>query len=312
MRIGSLFSGIGGLELGLERAGLGSVVWQVERSAFCRHILARHWPDVERFDDVRTVGSATLVPVDLLCGGFPCQDVSAAGAGAGLAGARSGLWYEMRRIIGELAPRWVVIENVASGARRWLPDVRRDLWALGYAALPIRVRASDVGARHLRARIFVVAADLAGDGGGAWRQLAWQERAGFPGAEGAAADPDNNDLRLQQGRRERAHRRGAAQSRIADAAAHVADAHRARLAEWSRERGDALGELAPAERDAEPWEGAGVSEPALVRNLHGVSGRLDRAAGRVRRARVSSLGNSVVPACAEVVGRLIASAAVEA
>ena len=90
MTIGSLFSGIGGLELGLEWAGLGPVRWQVEQDMWCRAVLAKHWPDAGRFDDVCTVG-AELEPVDIICGGFPCQDLSNAGARAGLAGARSGL-----------------------------------------------------------------------------------------------------------------------------------------------------------------------------------------------------------------------------
>ena len=92
--IGSLFSGIGGLELGLELAGVGHTVWQVECDPFCRQVLAKHWPKTERFDDVRNVGKHNLKYVDVICGGFPCQDISYAGKGAGLAGKRSGLWYE--------------------------------------------------------------------------------------------------------------------------------------------------------------------------------------------------------------------------
>lgn len=173
MRIGSLFSGIGGLELGLEWAGVGHTVWQVERDPFCRAVLARHWPQAERFDDVRTVRGIhevecdldedcrcdknILGPVDVLCGGFPCQDVSSAGKGAGLAGARSGLWREYLRIVHELRPRFVVVENVASGKARWLCEVRSDLQALGYDSTALALSASDVGAPHRRARIFVVA-----------------------------------------------------------------------------------------------------------------------------------------------------------
>jgi DNA (cytosine-5)-methyltransferase 1 len=157
MAIGSLFSGIGGLELGLEWAGLGPVLWQVEINPFCRSVLARHWPEVIRHEDVRTVGSACLAPVDLICGGFPCQDVSSAGKGAGLAGERSGLWREFARVIDEMRPRWVVVENVASGAQRWVDAVVRDLERTGYDSLPVPLSASDVGAPHRRARIFVVA-----------------------------------------------------------------------------------------------------------------------------------------------------------
>lgn len=155
--IGSLFSGIGGLELGLEWAGLGPTVWQVEKDDKCRAVLARHWPNAQRFDDVCTVGSATLAPVDLICGGFPCQDVSGAGKGAGLAGARSGLWYEYLRIASELTPQWIVVENVASGAREWLCPVRQGLQAIGYRTAAVSLSAFDVGAPHLRRRVFVVA-----------------------------------------------------------------------------------------------------------------------------------------------------------
>jgi DNA (cytosine-5)-methyltransferase 1 len=157
MRIGSLFSGIGGLELGLEWAGLGHTVWQVEQSEFCRRVLARHWPDVRRYQDVHEVGAHNLEPVDLICGGFPCQDISSAGKGAGLAGERSGLWFQFARVIGELRPRWVVVENVASGARRWVDQVTAGLGQLGFQTLPLPLSAADVGAPHLRRRVFLVA-----------------------------------------------------------------------------------------------------------------------------------------------------------
>jgi DNA (cytosine-5)-methyltransferase 1 len=155
--IGSLFSGIGGLELGLEWAGLGPTTWQVERDPYCLRILERHWPEAERFDDVCAVGIRNLARVDLICGGFPCQDVSAAGKGAGLAGDRSGLWREFARVVSELQPEWVVVENVRSGANRWLDAVVRDLEQLNYGVLPIPLSASDVGAPHIRERVFLVA-----------------------------------------------------------------------------------------------------------------------------------------------------------
>jgi DNA (cytosine-5)-methyltransferase 1 len=159
VKIGSLFSGIGGLELGLEMAGLGETVWQVEKDEFCRSVLARHWPDAERFDDVCAVGANNLIPVDLICGGFPCQDVSSLGKRSGLSGARSGLWSEYRRVVSELKPTWVVIENVASGADLWFDSVRDDLGGAGYVSLPIPLEAADVGAPHERARVFIIARD---------------------------------------------------------------------------------------------------------------------------------------------------------
>lgn len=156
-RIGSLFSGIGGLELGLERAGLGPVVWQCELSEFCRSVLAKHWPDVQRFKDVTR--PREYPSVDLICGGFPCQDVSSAGKRRGLGGERSGLWYHFARVVRQVRPSWVVVENVASGARAWLPTVRRDLHVLGYDTTAVALSAFDVGAPHLRRRIFVIASD---------------------------------------------------------------------------------------------------------------------------------------------------------
>jgi len=156
MRIGSLFSGIGGLELGLEHAGLGHTVWQVEQNAFGREVLAQRWPTARRFEDVKNVGAHNLAPVDLICGGFPCQDISGAGKGAGLAGSRSGLWREFARVVAELGPEWVVVENVASGASRWVDAVVRELGELGYETLPLPISAADVGAPHRRARVFLV------------------------------------------------------------------------------------------------------------------------------------------------------------
>lgn len=156
--IGSLFAGIGGLERGLEAAGLGPVLFQVEINPYCRAVLARHYPETKRHDDIRRVSKANLPRVRVLCGGFPCQDVSGAGRGAGIAeGTRSGLWYEYRRIIDEIRPEFVVVENVASGKGRWLCEVRSDLQALGYASRAYAISAADVGAPHRRRRIFVVA-----------------------------------------------------------------------------------------------------------------------------------------------------------
>lgn len=155
LRIGSLFSGIGGLELGLERSGLGSVVWQCEIDPFCRRVLAKHWPDVTRYEDVTQ--PREWPAVDVICGGFPCQDVSSAGKRAGLGGTKSGLWWHYAAVVERVRPRFVIVENVASGTRLWLPHVRHALHLLGYGTRAIALSAADVGALHLRRRVFVVA-----------------------------------------------------------------------------------------------------------------------------------------------------------
>jgi DNA (cytosine-5)-methyltransferase 1 len=158
----SLFAGIGGLELGLERSGM-TVVGQVEINPYCRRVLAKHWPEVPRHDDVRTAPewwTARPRPVvDLVAGGPPCQDISNAhtnGARLGLAGAKSGLWSAYRDLVEQLEPRWVLVENV-SAWERWVPGVRGQLHELGYASVPVQVSAGSLGAPHKRPRVLVVA-----------------------------------------------------------------------------------------------------------------------------------------------------------
>lgn len=155
MTVGSLFSGIGGFDLGFQRAGF-EIKWQVEIDPWCRAVLAKHWPEVRRYEDVRTVGSE-LERVDVLVGGFPCQDISFAGDGAGLNGDRSGLWSEYGRLVGELRPRYVVVENVAGLTVRGLGRVLGDLARVGYDALWSVVSACAVGTPHVRRRVFIVA-----------------------------------------------------------------------------------------------------------------------------------------------------------
>jgi DNA (cytosine-5)-methyltransferase 1 len=159
MRFGSLFTGIGGLDLGFERTGM-ECAWQVEIDSACRRVLHRHWPHVERFNDVREVGAAQLPPVDLLCGGFPCQDLSVAGGRAGLNGPRSRLFYEFARIIHELKPAWAVIENVpgllSSRSGRDMGAVLGTLAELGYGFAYRVLDAQYFGVAQRRRRVFIV------------------------------------------------------------------------------------------------------------------------------------------------------------
>lgn len=156
MTVGSLFAGIGGFDLGLERAGM-EIRWQVEIDPFCRAVLAKHWPQVKRYDDVRTVGAHNLERVDVLCGGFPCQDISNAGKGEGIDGQRSGLWAEYARLIRELRPRYAIVENVAALLGRGLGRVLGDMAACGYDAEWDCLPASAIGANHQRDRLWIVA-----------------------------------------------------------------------------------------------------------------------------------------------------------
>jgi DNA (cytosine-5)-methyltransferase 1 len=153
---GSLFTGIGGADLAMEAAGFRTE-WQVEIDEYCTAVLAKHWPTVVRIRDVHDAGSASLARVDAITAGFPCQDVSLAGKRAGLAGDRSGLWFEAARVIRELRPRIVIVENVAGLRSQGLSTVLADLAALGFDAWWTSLRASDVGAPHRRERVFVVA-----------------------------------------------------------------------------------------------------------------------------------------------------------
>jgi len=154
--VGSLFAGIGGFDLGVERAGC-RIEWQVEIDPWCRKVLAKHWPEVPRYEDVKEVGAHNLNPVDWIVGGFPCQDLSTAGKQEGLSGDRSGLWWQMRRIIGELRPEIVIVENVPNLINLGIEHVLGSLAELGYDAEWDIVSAQDIGAPHLRKRVWIVA-----------------------------------------------------------------------------------------------------------------------------------------------------------
>lgn len=166
MRYGSLFSGIGGFDKGFDDAGL-SCAWQVEQDAACQRVLARHWPGVLHFDDMREVTGERLGTVDVICGGFPCQDVSVAGRRKGLAGERSGLWFEFHRLLGELTPRWVVIENVpgllSSNSGRDFAIIIQGLVECGYGVAWRVLDAQYFGVAQRRRRVFIVGSLGSGD-----------------------------------------------------------------------------------------------------------------------------------------------------
>ena len=285
MRVLDLFSGIGGFSLGLERAGMHTVAFcEVEPS--CRRVLERHWPGVPIYGDITELSAQHLtadgIGVDLICGGFPCQDISLAGKGAGIEGERSGLWREYARLIGELRPAYVVVENVAALLGRGLDAVLGDLAALGYDAEWHCIPACAIGAPHRRDRLWIVAH-----------------------AKGERCRETGRDS-------ERHSQRPAISSEI------LADADSARLSlrpTFGRRLAEEIGGLArmatercgcevpdadsePTQRPAKSWceRHPWFAEPDVGRVANGVSGRVDR---------LKQLGNSIVPQIAEIIGRAI-------
>ena len=156
MRIGSLFSGIEGLELGLVAAGVGHVAWSVERDPYCAWRIRSTRSGGVLHEDVRHVGRHNLAPVDVICGGYPCQPYSTSGRRKGTQDHRD-LWPEFARIIGEVQPRYVVIENVAGHLTLGFDRTLRDLAALGYDAEWDVLSACALGAAHTRERLFCLA-----------------------------------------------------------------------------------------------------------------------------------------------------------
>ena len=302
MRVLDLFSGIGGFSLGLERAGMRTVAF-CEIDPFCRRVLAKHWPEVPIYDDIRDLTAERLaadgIAVDVVCGGFPCQDISVAGKGAGIGGARSGLWSEYARLVGELRPGYVIVENVAALLGRGLDRVLGDLAALGYDAEWHCIPASAVGAPHRRDRLWVVSYPRhRPEPKRPWstRREGWQREAerGFFGRHGATrpvAYPDNQRQQQPAGRFSEG-RMGARVGRET-----VADADEPRRAQPLRASetllGAGAGELTG--QDGRGW-GQWLSEPDVGRVAHGVPGRVDRLRG---------LGNAVVPQIPEAIGRAI-------
>ena len=154
-----IFSGIGGFSIGLEAASMQTVAF-CEINPFCRKILTRHWPSVPIFSDITTIHKEdlkALPTIDVIAGGFPCQDISVAGKQNGITAKRSGLWKEFARLINEIRPKYAIIENVANLRSTGLISVLQDLWEIGYDAEWHCIPASAFGAPHRRDRIWIIA-----------------------------------------------------------------------------------------------------------------------------------------------------------
>jgi len=340
LRIGSLFSGIGGLDLGLERAGVGRPVWFCDVEPFALGILARRWPDVPQLPDVREVTPTTAAPIDVLCGGFPCQDISLAGSGAGLEGKRSGLFFEMIRVARQFTPRFIVFENVATIRARGLDTVLTELHAAGYDAAWSTFGADAVGAPHRRLRWWCVAyrhgEDRAPAMGSTWGlvgargkppahgvmaggRIAHGEAWGGASApceqwptptkwEGRQAQVSPGDLRRKSpGLRADAVLTDAVGYRVSVAkdANTIASAVRESGLTLNADWVDALmGFPVGWTTDADPqaWPGW-PARPGWPQVAGEPPRTVQRGTQANRGKRISALGNAVVPQCAEVVGR---------
>ncbi len=297
MKFGSLFAGIGGIDLGLERAGM-VCKWQVEIDDYCQKVLAKHWPDVERFNDVREVGKHNLKAVDLIAGGFPCQPHSVTGKRKGAEDDRN-LWPEFIRIIRTLKPRYVLGENVPGIISTYLDTVLSDLEGEGYTCATFNLPACAFDAPHRRERIFIVAYTTNSNAGGNNQGARERTRLDLEG-----------NLLDQGGRNKGKHISDARDSHVSysppmlrttikrnEQDRILSDVQNTKSKGLERNVSEIL------EREGEGRQNANITgsnwwsiEPDVGRVAHGVPSRVDRLRG---------LGNAVVPQVAKWIGRRI-------
>ena len=312
-----MFAGIGGFTLGLERAGFQTVAF-CEIDPYCQKVLRKAWPGVPLYDDVRQITANRLISdgiaVDVITGGFPCQDLSAAGKQAGIEGERSGLWSECARLIGELRPRYAIFENVTNllnGERgAWFQRVLGDISALGYDAEWHCIPASELGAHHHRDRVWILAYPT-GTRGEAWSAdgMGNDDRpCGNPGKLKSASEQADvllEDAGLEQRRiAESVSRRQALQGKrprhtdtTVRPSKNVANASSQPLPRCTTEsilwQSDLQAEF---RRSREDQRSMWAVEPDVGRVAHGIP---------QRSHRLKALGNAVVPQIPEAIGKAI-------
>ena len=306
LTFGSLFAGIGGFDLGLERAGM-SCVWQVEIDDYASKVLAKHWPKVQREKDIKECSAKNLKAVDLICGGFPCQDISQAGRGAGLAGEKSGLWFEMLRVIGDLRPRWVLVENVSAFAQRGLSTAVSGLSQIGYDCEWSIVSAQDVGAPHIRRRLWLIGRHTDSQSKSAQpvnarassRLSEFINQSSSAGAhcQSNAQPADTNRKRLES-RAEKPHAQlsNKQERNAGQMGEKVSDTNSNRLQDSGQGRAETGAAYGSSQGSGGEWWAA---EPNVCRVAHGIPKRVDR---------LRCLGNAVVPQVVEAIGRCIIEA----
>ena len=303
LTVGSLFSGIGGMDLGLERAG-HTVIWQSEIDPYACKVLKKHWPDVPNLGDITTIDWGKVEQPDIICGGYPCQPFSTAGKRKGKEDPRH-LWPYVLDAIRTIRPRFALMENVRGHLTLGFGDVLADLASCGYSAEWQIISAASVGAPHRRDRLFFVAypdsershqTEVNSTEG---RQSALVDVA-RRGETLAYSEVFGGDERRNRSDSETSSGRSAIQSKTRGSGGIMADA-KGSIGGCSESQ--SLGEVfrqTSESRERSSDEGAFGSwwqtEPDVGRVAHGVSDRVDRLKG---------LGNAVVPQVAELVGRLI-------
>jgi DNA (cytosine-5)-methyltransferase 1 len=287
LRLLDLFSGIGGFSLGLERTGGFETVAFCEYAEFPRKVLAKHWPNVPIYPDVRELTAERLNAdglgrIDIICGGYPCQPFSYAGKREGAEDDRH-LWPEMRRLVETLRPAWVIGENVAGHITMGLDDVLADLDGLGYATQAFVIPACAVGALHRRDRVWLVA-----------HAGSQRPAAGTPcqGDGGTVCDSERDSASSETGWQEFEFGIAGNVEALADSGGIDGEGEFSTL-------DDSEGRQGPHIRQAGSYgDGLGwwKTEPAVGRVVDGIPKRMDRLA---------ALGNAVVPQIPELIGRAI-------
>ena len=298
LTVGSLFSGIGGLDLGLERSGM-EVIWQSEINPYASKVLAKHWPEVPNYGDIKTINWGDVVRPDIICGGYPCQPFSTAGKRNGTDDSRH-LWPWVREAISELRPKYAILENVRGHITLGLSTVLGELASIGYDAEWQIVSANSVGAPHRRDRVIIIAYPV--------RELANTDNSRRVHGQSKIYTADRwlNALSVI----------GASSTDVAYASEQYSDG------EFGNTTNSAQPETVSQSRDSgraqdvantnslsghiqQKWQvqqpniercSWWATEPNVGRVAHGVPSRVDRLRG---------LGNAVVPQVAELIGRMV-------
>jgi DNA (cytosine-5)-methyltransferase 1 len=274
--IGSLFTGIGGIEIGFENQGY-ETTWMVEKDEYARTILRKQFPNATLYGDITEIDFRTIPKVDIITGGFPCQDISNAGKRVGITGSRSSLWKYYHKAIREIRPQYALIENVSALTKRGLDVVLSDLAEIGYDAEWYNISASAVGAPHRRERIFIIA--YPNSGGYVCGEPEKQSAEGREQAFGESESSGDDVLNSNSNRKVVKRQSNSDEKRNPTT----------KIQEWKNKQ---FRTQFTNRNELSNWS----TEPNVGRVANGISSRVER---------IKCLGNAVVPQVAEVFAKAI-------